>query len=215
MTLGDSSAALFPTRTALEALQWTRLFWLYPEFADCCRRTSCRCELSSSQSSGGQSSTPTTHRPLHGDREIEAADTAVLDEPGERGQRLAETVVGIGLGVVALGWRAERAFYRRVVVEKREENGDAFDDRSAQLGLNAPPVIVEPRLTAASCSWRSGSILSNPASLRASKAMAFSCTKRLAPSVALARYISTDWSKVKSNRLRIAAPTSWTGKFLE
>ena len=75
-----------------------------------------------------------------------AANLAGFDEPAEGGKWPAKTVVGVGFGVVAFRWRAECPFHSRVVIEEGKENGDAFDDGGPQLGLDAPPVVVEPAL---------------------------------------------------------------------
>ncbi len=62
------------------------------------------------------------------------------------GRGLPKRYRALAFRVVALGRRAEGSFDCWVVVEKREENGDAFDDGSAQFRLDAPPVVVEPTL---------------------------------------------------------------------
>jgi len=61
---------------------------------------------------------------VHGHREIEGAQLAVLDQPGERRQRLAKLVVAFAM-VVAFRGRAEGALHNRAVVEERKKDGDS------------------------------------------------------------------------------------------
>ena len=60
------------------------------------------------------------------------------------GKRTPVAAVGVELGVVALFRRAEGALDHRVVVEERQEDRDALDNRGAQLVLDAQPVVLEP-----------------------------------------------------------------------
>ena len=85
-------------------------------------------------------------RPVGGDGEVERDDGAGLDQLGERRQGLAVAAVGVRDRVVALLRRTEGARDGGVVVEEREEDGDAFGDGCAQLRLDAHPVVVEPTL---------------------------------------------------------------------
>ena len=75
-----------------------------------------------------------------------AADAAIFNQPAKRRQGLAELVVGILLGVVALLLRAEDSLHFRVVVEERKEDGNTLDDRGAELRLDPFPVVIEPAL---------------------------------------------------------------------
>ena len=75
---------------------------------------------------------------------LRAQTLPVLDQPGERRQRLAELVVGILRRVVAVFRRAEDLFHFGVVIKERKKDGNALDDGSAQLRFDALPVVLEP-----------------------------------------------------------------------
>src|SRR5437879_13406640 len=83
---------------------------------------------------------------VHTDGEIERADLAGFDQPGERRQRLAVFAIRVGLLVVALLWRAENPLHFWVVVEKREKHGNPLDNRSPELRLDPLPVVMKPAL---------------------------------------------------------------------
>src|SRR6266481_6027835 len=83
---------------------------------------------------------------VHTDGEIERADLAAFDQPGERRQRLAVFTIRVGLLVVALLRRAENPLHFWVVVEEREEHGTPLDNRSPELRLDPLPVVIEPTL---------------------------------------------------------------------
>src|ERR1700674_4279002 len=55
---------------------------------------------------------------VHDCGEIEGAYLAVFDKPGKRRQGLAEFVIVVGYGVVALRRRTEGALHDRVIVEE-------------------------------------------------------------------------------------------------
>src|SRR5258708_4240336 len=77
---------------------------------------------------------------IHADGEIECAKNPPLNQPAKRRQGLAELVVGIFLGVVALLLRAEDPFHFGVVIEERKEYGHTLDNRGAELGLDPFPI---------------------------------------------------------------------------
>jgi hypothetical protein len=54
---------------------------------------------------------------IHGDREIQTTKAAVFDQPGERRGRFAEFEIGVGVGIVTLRGRTERALDGGIVVE--------------------------------------------------------------------------------------------------
>ena len=62
------------------------------------------------------------------DREVEGADFAGFDQFVERRQRSSVLAVSVELGVVAFLRWTEGPFDHRVVVEQRQEYGDAFDN---------------------------------------------------------------------------------------
>ena len=75
-----------------------------------------------------------------------AATAAIFNQPAKRRQGLAELVVGVLLGVVALLLRAEDSLHFRVVVEERKEDGDTLDDGGAEFRLDPFPIVMEPAL---------------------------------------------------------------------
>src|SRR6267154_2062586 len=83
---------------------------------------------------------------VHSDGEIERANLAGFDQPGERRQRLAVFAIRVGLLVEALLRRAENPLHFWVVVEEREEHRDPLDNRSPELRLNPLPVVMKPAL---------------------------------------------------------------------
>src|SRR6266550_9184839 len=83
---------------------------------------------------------------VHTDREIERADLAGFNQPGERRQRLAVFAISVSLRVVTLLRRAENPLHFWVVVEEREEDGNPLDNRGPELRLNPLPVVIEPTL---------------------------------------------------------------------
>src|SRR5437016_9971208 len=83
---------------------------------------------------------------VHTDREIERADLAGFNQPGERRQRLAVFAISVSLRVVALLRRAENPLHFWVVVEEREEHGDPLDSRGPELRLDPLPVVIKPTL---------------------------------------------------------------------
>ena len=83
---------------------------------------------------------------VHADGEIQGTDASLLDKPGERWQGLAEPVVGVLLGVVALLLRAEDSLHFGVVVEERKEDGNTLNDGGAELRLDPAPIVIEPAL---------------------------------------------------------------------
>ena len=76
---------------------------------------------------------------------IQSGDDPPLNEPTKRRQGLAELVVGIFLGVVALLLRAEDPFHFGVVIEERKEDGHTLDNRGAELGLDPFPISLSTR----------------------------------------------------------------------
>src|SRR5260370_12821896 len=70
---------------------------------------------------------------VHTDGEIERADFASFNQPGERRQRLAVFAIRVGLPVVALLRRAENPLYFWDVVEEREEHGEPLDNPNSQV----------------------------------------------------------------------------------
>ena len=109
---------------------------------------------------------------VHGHGKVKRTDLAGLDQPVKGRQRGSESIVGIGLGVVALRRRTEGPLDGGIIVKEREKNGDTLDDRSAQLGLDSSPIVdrtISSRPGAAPAGrYRSGR---NPASLRHSNWM--------------------------------------------
>src|SRR2546425_5423571 len=75
----------------------------------------------------------------HTDGEIERADLAGFNQPGERRQRLAVFAIRVGLLVVALLRRAENPLHFWVFVEEREEHGDPPPNPSSALRLAPLP----------------------------------------------------------------------------
>src|SRR5258708_31497000 len=59
---------------------------------------------------------------VHDCGKIEGAYLAVFDKPRKRRQGLAEFVIVVGYGVVALRRRTERALHDRVIVEEGQED---------------------------------------------------------------------------------------------
>ena len=80
------------------------------------------------------------------DGKIQGTHLPALDESTEGGQWHPEAAVGVRDWVIAgLGW-TEHPLHRGIVVEEREEHGDAFDNGRPKTRLDPPPVIVEPAL---------------------------------------------------------------------
>ena len=80
------------------------------------------------------------------DGEVQGAYLPLLNERTKRGQRCTVTTISISNRVVAFFGRAECPLHRRVVVEQREEDRDAFDDAGSPVWLDPSPVIVKPAL---------------------------------------------------------------------
>src|SRR6267378_3755651 len=59
---------------------------------------------------------------VHDCWKIEGADLAVFDKPGKRREGLAEFVIVVSYGVVALRRRTEGALHDRVIVEEGQED---------------------------------------------------------------------------------------------
>jgi len=83
---------------------------------------------------------------VHANREIESGDAAIFNQPVKRRQGLAELVARVLLGVVALLLRAEDSLHFGVVIEEREEYGNALNDGGAEFRLDAFPIVSEPAL---------------------------------------------------------------------
>ncbi len=81
---------------------------------------------------------------IQSDGEIQSTNFAVFDEPSERRKGFAKFTVCVGDGVVAFRRWAERALHARIVVEKRQENGDAFDNGSSEFRFDSAPIVVKP-----------------------------------------------------------------------
>src|SRR5215470_3229820 len=79
-------------------------------------------------------------------RKVQSNHLALLDELAKRRQGYAITTIMICDRVVALLGRTKGSLHRRVVIKKRKENRDAFNDAGAKFRLDPLPVIVEPTL---------------------------------------------------------------------
>jgi hypothetical protein len=77
---------------------------------------------------------------VHGNREVQGADLAAFNEPGEGRKRRPVAVIGVGQGVVAFRRWAECAFDAGVVVEQGKKNRDSLDNGCSELWLDASPV---------------------------------------------------------------------------
>jgi len=83
---------------------------------------------------------------IHANGKIQSGDAAIFNQPGERRQGLAKLIVGVFLGVVTLLLRAEDSLHFGVVIEERQEDGNALNDGGAEFRLDASPIISEPAL---------------------------------------------------------------------
>src|ERR1700691_3129444 len=83
---------------------------------------------------------------IHADGEIQSGDAAIFNQPAKRWEGLADLVARILLGVVALLLRAEDSLHFGVVIEEREEDGNALNDGGAEFRLDAFPIVSEPAL---------------------------------------------------------------------
>ncbi len=113
------------------------LFWILRYFRHAIEDGSLEVEFHHDAQGAGQAG-------IQSDGEVQGTDFAVLDEPSERRKGFAKFAVRVGNGVVAFRRWAEGAFNARVVVEKRQENGDAFDNGSSEFRFDSAPVVIEP-----------------------------------------------------------------------